>query len=777
MLKRHIIIITFVIASIFYWQSLPTPLFDKSVSTVMLDRNNQLLSAHIAADEQWRFPTINQVPEKFKQAILTFEDKRFEYHPGVDPIAMARALYLNISNGRTVSGGSTISMQVIRLARDNPPRTLWEKLKEVILATRLEFSYSKADILALYASNAPYGGNVVGLEAASWRYFGRTPEHLSWAETATLAVLPNSPALIHPGRNRQRLKEKRDALLATLHDNETLTELEYKLAVLEPLPIKPKRIPHYAPHLLATLMQENASPRIQTTLLKNEQVKIEQLMLQHAEYLALRDIHNLAALVVDNETFEVIAYVGNSQYGKWSERGHAVDIVHRPRSSGSILKPLLFARMIQSGEILPDTLVADLPTQYSGYMPENYDREYRGAVPAKQALARSLNVPAVRMLRQHGVSRFYNYLQQAGMRTLSRPADDYGLTLILGGAEANLWDMATIYANLANTAKQDRYELETHDKKLRVNANEEISDGNLSQFSPATAWLTMKALMEVSRPGAENHWREFTSSRRVAWKTGTSFGLRDAWSIGSDTRYTVAVWVGNASGEGIAGLTGVSSAAPIMFDIFNKLDKPEQDFQAPLHLMRRVQICKDNGYLTTANCPSKEVWIPRESHFQKTSPHHRYVHLDQNRQWQVNSRCESVHNMKHMSWFELPPGQAYYYKQSHSQYRPLPKLRPDCRTSIVANQQHGPIDILYPLPGTRIYIPTDLARQKSRTVFEAVHRQTSATLFWHLDEKYLGVTENFHNLALNITPGKHTLTLVDENGFRVTRRFEVLGQE
>ncbi len=776
MFKRHIMVITVVMASIFYWQSLPDPLFNKPVSTVMLDRNNQLLAAHIAKDEQWRFPTITHVPKKFKSAILTFEDKRFSYHPGVDPIAMARALYLNISNGRKVSGGSTISMQVIRLARDNPPRTVWEKVKEIILATRLEFAYSKEEILALYASNAPFGGNVVGLEAASWRYFGRTPEQLSWAENATLAVLPNSPALIHPGRNRLRLKEKRDALLASLHDNKTLTAIEYKLAVLEPLPIKPRRIPHLAPHLLATLMRNRDSSRIKTTLLRTEQTRIERLMLHHAKYLSLRDIHNLAALVVDNETFEVVAYIGNSPFGSRTEHGHAIDIVHRPRSSGSILKPLLFARMIQSGELLPDTLVADLPTQYAGYMPENYDREYRGAVPAKYALARSLNVPAVRMLREHGVSRFYNFLQKTGMRTLSRPADNYGLTLILGGAEANLWDMASIYANLANTAKQDRYKLETRYKKLRVNASQPVSEGHISQISPATAWLTMKALMEVSRPGTENHWREFTSSRKVAWKTGTSFGLRDAWAIGSDTRYTVAVWVGNASGEGVAGLTGVSSAAPIMFDIFNKLDKPEQDFRAPLHLMKRIQICKDNGYLSNANCASKEVWIPRESHFQKTSPHHRYVHLDNNKQWQVNSRCESVSKMKHVSWFELPPGQAYYYKQTHSQYRPLPKLRPDCRINI-ASKQHGPIDILYPLPGTRIYIPTDLARQKSRTIFEAVHRQTSATLFWHLDEKYLGTTENFHNLALNIAPGKHTLTVVDDNGYRVSRKFEVLGRE
>ncbi|MGD8784596.1 MAG: penicillin-binding protein 1C [Thioalkalispiraceae bacterium] len=776
MLKRHVLFISFVIAGIFYWQCLPEPLFDKPRSTIMLDRNHQLLAAHIAKDDQWRFPDIQTIPEKYKQAILHFEDRRFYYHPGVDPLAMLRALYLNITQWRTVSGGSTITMQVIRLAKDNPPRTLYEKFKEVIQATRLELALSKEEILILHASNAPYGGNVIGLEAASWRYFGRKPAHLSWAESATLAVLPNSPALIHPGKNRTALKQKRDRLLSVLHERDVITDIELKLALLEPLPEKPKPLPHYAPHLLDTLMQASHLPRLKTTVDASIQKNVEQVTRQHASQLELNAIHNLAALVIDNESFEVLAYVGNSQYSTEVEKGHAVDIIQRPRSTGSILKPLLFARMIQSGELLPDTLVPDLPTQYAGYMPENYDRQYRGAVPARQALARSLNVPAVRMLRRHGVSRFYSYLQQAGMTTLSRPADDYGLTLILGGAEGTLWDMASIYANLAYLAKQDRYRLDARYKKIKVASTDSTETNRIAQISPATAWMTLDALLEVSRPGNENYWREFSSSRKVAWKTGTSFGLRDAWAIGSDTNHTVAVWVGNASGEGRAGLTGVSSAAPIMFGIFNKLEKAERWFEQPMHMMKPVTICKRDGYLSTANCASKQVWIPRESHFQLSSPHHRLVHLDQQGQWRVNGRCESVDNMRHISWFELPPGEAFYYQRRHTEYRSLPPLRADCRVHLADTQQHGPIEILYPLAGTRIYIPVDLGKQKSRTIFEAVHRESQSTLFWHLDDKYLGATENFHNLALNIAPGKHTLTLVDEHGYRLSRRFEVLGK-
>ena len=344
-------------------------------------------------------------------------------------------------------------------------------------------------------------------------------------------------------------------------------------------------------------------------------------------------------------------------------------------------------------------------------------------------------------------------LQHAGMSSLNRPADDYGLTLILGGAEGSLWDMTNLYANLAYIAKQDRYDQNTTYRQIQVQEASSTQTSRVSQIGPATAWLTLEALLEVSRPGHENYWREFSSSRKVAWKTGTSYGLRDGWAIGSDSRYTVGVWVGNASGEGKAGLTGIQVAAPILFDVFDKLERPDHWFYAPKHLMKPVYICKDNGYLTNSECASKKIWIPKESHFQQVSPHHHLVHLDKDRRWRVHGRCESVNNMQHVSWFTLPAGQAFYYEKSHSQYHTLPPFRDDCREQLVERKQDGPIDLLYPLPNTRIYIPTDLAQQKSRTVFEAVHREQDAVLFWHLDQHYLGATESFHQLALNITPG------------------------
>lgn len=764
-------------AALAFWFCLPEPLFQEPLSTIVASRDGDLLGAKIASDEQWRFPQPPMVPEKFRIALLQCEDKRFYSHPGVDPLAVLRASALNIFRRKIVSGGSTISMQVIRLARKNPERTVFEKLKEMILALRLELRYSKNTILSLYATYAPFGGNVVGLETASWRYFGRSAQNLSWAETCTLAVLPNNPAMIHPGRNRDSLKKRRDDLMRRLRDADYMTELEFRLGWREPLPQKPLPLPRLAPHLMETLLAQEAHPhRFETTLDKSLQMAVNDIVRQRSTVLAKQFIRNAAALVIDNATFEVMAYVGNSSLSNNREAGYAVDIIRRPRSTGSILKPLLFAAMLQSGDILPTTLVPDLPTQYGGYMPENYDRMYRGAVPAQTALARSLNVPAVRMLKQYGVARFYDVLQHMGMTTLHRSPDRYGLTLILGGAEGTLWDLTSMYANLAHIAKQNGLKRNLRYRRPKVLQGEKTDTERSADIYPAGAWLTLNALLEVARPGIEGHWKNFNSALRVAWKTGTSYGLRDGWAIGSTPRYTVGVWVGNASGEGRTDLTGVGSAAPIMFSIFNHLPNSEW-FEKPVDQMRQVEVCKDDGYLANNLCESETIWIPEESRFNRVSPFHYLVHLDESGSRRVHSQCEPVREMVHKSWFVLPPGQEFFYRKHHLDYELLPPYRDNCLDWIAGAAERHPIGLLYPDLGTKVYIPVDLNGEKEEVVFEAVHRNRDTRLYWHLDEDYIGETKTFHQQALNIQLGIHRLILVDEQGNRLERQFEVLGKE
>ena len=429
-------------ASLWFWQSLPEPLFSAPLSSALYARDGRLLGARIAADGQWRFAPSSEVSEKFSQALMLYEDQRFLAHPGVDPLAIARAARQNWRASRVVSGGSTLTMQVARLSRGNPPRSWGEKLREALLALRLELRYSKPELLALYAAHAPFGGNVVGLEAAAWRYFGHAPAQLSWAEAATLAVLPNSPALIHPARGRAQLQAKRDRLLASLHERGALDALGLQLAQSEALPAAPLPLPRLAPHLLDSLTARQGALHTRSSLDPALQEAVAARLNAHLRRLAAQGVHNGAALIFDNRDFSTLAYVGNRSDTTDAERGYAVDLVQRPRSTGSLLKPLLYAAQLEAGQLSPRSLIPDTPMRFLGFTPENFDRQHRGAVRAQEALALSLNVPAVHNLRDYGVAAFYDLLRQLGLSSLFRTPDGYGLTLVLGGAEASLWELA-----------------------------------------------------------------------------------------------------------------------------------------------------------------------------------------------------------------------------------------------------------------------------------------------------------------------------------------------
>ncbi len=360
--------------------------------------------------------------------------------------------------------------------------------------------------------------------------------------------------------------------------------------------------------------------------------------MEHSATLARQQVNNAAALILDNSTLEVLAYVGNSAA---PAPGHAVDIIRRPRSTGSILKPLLYAAMLDDGSLTPRMLLPDVPTHYEGFSPENFDRQYRGAVPADEALAHSLNVPAVRMLKKYGVARFADLLRGAGMSTLTRPADDYGLTLILGGAEGNLWDITALYAGLANIAATGSAQHVPQFRKPSVMLTGAPGPAPRdSAISIGAAWLTLDALLEVQRPGEEGHWKKFAGSRAIAWKTGTSFGLRDGWAVGTTSRHTVGVWVGNASGEGRPGLTGSGMAAPLMFELFG--DLPASGWiDMPMQALRRIELCANDGYLPFHDCETTSGWVPKDSHFDALSPHNLSLHLDLRGAARVHSDCES----------------------------------------------------------------------------------------------------------------------------------------
>lgn len=770
-----------------YWFSLPRPLFQDPTCMVLEARDGQLLGARIARDGQWRFPYDEDVPEKFRIAVVEFEDKRFFYHPGIDPGAFGRALGQNLRNKRVVSGGSTITMQVIRLARKGKSRTVFEKLVEMILATRLEISFSKKEILALYASYAPFGGNVVGLNAASWRYFGKSPHNLSWAESATLAVLPNSPSLIHPGRNRSRLQEKRDRLLSRLFNKGIIDRTSYELALEEPLPEKPHPLPRRASHLLERAYSEHfknnpdAITRLRTTIDPNLQNSVNEIARRRLTGLKNNEIHNLAILVLEVKSGNVLAYTGNAP-GTGAEHSEDVDIITAARSTGSIMKPLLYAMMLQEGKILPGSLIPDVPTQLGNFRPENYLETFDGVVPARMAVARSLNVPFVRMLQQFGLEKFHYNLKKMGVSTLRKPPAHYGLTLILGGAEASLWDLSGIYCSMARTLREfypnnGAYKL-TGFRPANYLFREDDANSAPRKLvkeppilSADATWFAFGAMEELERPTSEGDWERFESGKPIAWKTGTSFGFRDAWSIGVTPEYVVGVWVGNADGEGRPGLIGVYTAAPVMFDVFDQLPSSKW-FDPPYDAMKKVVVCKKSGYLALDLCEKDTVWGPANAVNVPPCPYHQLILMDKTGRWRVTSRCENPADMVKTPWFVLPPVEEFYFKNNNPNYAPLPLFKTGCDEGMEDGSR--PMQLIYPKFFSKIYVPLDLDGLPGRTVFKIAHRNPSATIHWHLDRQYIGSTTNFHEMALNPPKGKHLLTVVDEKGERLEQAFEIL---
>ena len=748
---RTAIFSTVAVLFVLYLAALPAKLFDKPVCAVLESADGRLMGARIAADGQWRFPAIDTVPEKFAKALITFEDKRFRRHFGVDPLAVARAVRLNAAAGSVRSGASTITMQTIRLSRGDKARTYGEKVIEAILATRLELRCSKREILALYASNAPFGSNVVGLPAASWRYFGRPADELSWAESATLAVLPNAPALIHPGKNRDKLLKKRNSLLDKLCQAGYIDSRECALAKDEPLPVKPSPMPDLAHHYLETRRLADGDGMFRSSLDYGLQTRAEAIMARHAETFATNEVNNAAAVILDVRSGKPVVYCGNVEGD--------VDVVQAPRSSGSTLKPFLYGAMLDEGSILPGMLIADTPFHYKDFTPNNFNLTFDGAVPASDVIRRSLNVPAVRMLQEYGIDRFISVLTEAGFTTITRGAEIYGLSLILGGAEIKLCDLAEAYRRAAlklseygaGAVRKDDYPL-----------------------SAGAVWCTFDVLSGVSRPEEEGDWQTFSSVRKVAWKTGTSYGNRDAWSVGVTPDYIVAVWVGNCDGSGRPLLTGVGYAAPVMFDLFNILP-PTGWFPVPENDLREVAVCPRSGHPVSDICleghPEAHpdtVLVPVAPRTPDVCPYHRIVHLSPDGAYQVNSDCCPVSDMVNVSWFVLPPAQEWYYMRSHSDYRRLPPLHP----SMAGSSGTGILEIIYPQSGMTVASPVALGTRDRGVVFSAAHADPQAVLYWHLDDTYLGsTTRGEHKMKAVPAPGCHLLVVIDSNGNTASVRF------
>ncbi|MGQ9630446.1 MAG: penicillin-binding protein 1C [bacterium] len=785
----------FLLPLLVYWAiPLPDPPFPDEYSAVVLDEGGQVLRVFLNGNQQWCFPPDGrqEIPEKLRKAVLCYEDRYFLYHPGVNPASLVRALFQNISAGRIVSGGSTITMQVARLMRPKR-RTLGNKLLEILQALKIELRYSKGEILRMYLDHAPYGGNIIGYRIASLKYFGKNPEALTWGEAAILAVLPNAPGLVSPTIDREKLTQKRNRLLGALLEGGKIDCETYQLALLEPVPEDTLLFPIYAPHLAQSLkdrFEKNPGHAgiVRTTIIREHQQNLEEMVRQHMKHLSSRGIRNGAALVVETESGKVRAYVGSQDFFDWGSKGQ-VDGVQAPRSAGSILKPFLYALCIDEGLILPQTMIKDVPSNFGSFSPTNANMKFGGLVSAKEALVNSLNVPAVRLLNEYGVYKFYLFLKSAGLRTLFRPPDDYGLTLIIGGAEVNLYDLAMLYRGLGNGGRFGLLRLleeEANGPALSQPIRRgqrwiDRPDGkghaaarpySRSLISPGASYLTLNMLRELKRPDAEYYWEQYQNQWPLAWKTGTSYGQRDAWAVGVSPQWTIAVWVGNFDGEGDANLRGSSCAAPLLFDIFNYLPKDPQKswFERPTADLSPVEICLETGFLAGPDCENRvAVEAPRRMKPLKLCPYHKSIYVTSDEKHRVCSLCWEPGGYKRVTRLFYPPDVAQYLRERGQIIADIPPHKKECP----GRSGHDSLQIVYPQQDARLWIPRDLDGSLQKVTLRAAHLEKGQLVYWYLDHVFKGTSRERHAMAVDLQRGWHTLEVVDEEGNRDRKRFYV----
>lgn len=774
MTKKYLIGILCVLG-IWFYNCLPSTLFNVNYSTILLASEGELLSAKIAKDGQWRFPEVKTVPEKFEKAITTFEDKYFRYHPGINPVSLTSAIYNNIKNDAIVSGGSTITMQLMRMSRGSKSRTYYQKIVEIIWAFRTELKYSKDEILSMYCSYAPFGGNVVGIEAASWRYFNRAPNNLSWAEAACLAVLPNAPSLIHLGRNRNALLEKRNRLLHQLYRDDTIDAETLKLALLEPIPNKPHRLPNKAQHLMLRAEKDHLNEQVVRTSIRDHfQNQAQKILKQYHKKLAANEVHNAAIMVVDNRTKQVICYIGNT-YSSNPEHGSYVDIISSRRSTGSILKPFLYASCLDDGLINPRSFVRDTPLQISGFTPQNYHRKFNGLENVNLALSKSLNIPFVNLLREYGVSKFRTKLGETNLVGVSKPADHYGLSLILGGAEESLWNITKAYSSVAyqlNSSFEHPFKYPKNNFKSLSYLQDEkfhFEESVSSPYSHAALWFTSNTLKNVVRPYTEQGREILGLNKNISWKTGTSYGFRDAWAVGYTPDYTVGVWVGNADGEGRPGLTGISSAAPLLFSIFNLL-RSDNEFEIPYEQIVESDICLISGMKSGKYCDNSTTeLIPKSSENTERCKYHIKQMVTTDESFSLSESCLRNKDWKFKNYLSLSPVEDWYYKKVNPFYEKIPPIHPGC-----AKQYRSQMQFIYPNESNKIKIPKEIDGEVGRCIFEIAHKIPEIKVYWHLADQFLGVSQNEHTIEFYTKPGDYKLVAIDESGNEISKFISIV---
>jgi penicillin-binding protein 1C len=736
----------------FPWENLERP-----PAVVVTDHAGEPLRFFLPADERWRFPVkLSELPPELPRALVASEDRRFYGHFGVDLMAVFRAAWSNVRAGGVVSGASTIPMQIARMAAPGP-RTLTAKIRESFRAIQLERRYSKDELLEIYLNLTPYGGNLEGIGTAAWFYFGKPPDQLSLGEIALLTALPRSPVRYDPVLHPQAAKTARDRVLRQLAERGAFPKEEIEHAMRQPVPRTRRKVPMAAPHFSEQVAgMFPGQRRIHTTLDRRLQSVAEEQVANRIRDLRNQGIGNAAVVVIENGTRSVRALVGSAGFQETYFKGQVNGAVAR-RSPGSTLKPFLYAMAMDQGRIIPDTYLLDIPTDFSGYVAENYDDQYRGRVTVRDALIQSLNACTVRLLSEVGLADFHRLLKDGGLATLDRPAYRYGLPLVLGSGEVTLLDLTNLYATLANQGEYEPYRV--------VESDGEENHAPAQLVSREAAALVTQILTDVRRPDLPESWDLAVGVPAVAWKTGTSYGHRDAWAVGFSRSYTIGVWVGNFDGRPRKGISGSQHAGPLLFDLFRSLEpaggpRPD-DWVRRVRNLDQIELCAESHELPGPFCPLRirATYIPGKTRLRECT-YHRRVMVDAETGDLLSGDCvrERPHVFRQLTVF--PAELVAWWRAQGSPISEPPRMSAACR-GVPAGEAPR---IVSPAAATPYRVRRDTPAEYQRIPLIAHAGAEASRLFWYQDGLLVAATDPGENHFLPSEPGEHRLVVTDDLG-------------
>ncbi len=730
------------------------PLTPASYSTVVLDKDGQILSAYLNKDDIWRIKTTrDEVSPYFLKAIVNKEDKYFYYHPGVNLVSVVKAVFNNVISEKKPVGASTITMQVVRMLQPKK-RTYAAKATEVLRAIQLELHFSKREILEMYLNLIPYGSNIEGIKTASLLYLQKHPSRLSPAEATLLSVVPNHPQLLKSARNTPELAKYNLRWLNFYARKGIFTEKETKIARSEQVIIKRTALPRLAPHFCNRLKSDDASPYIQTPINLGLQQFVQESVTSYLNKLKSLGLQNAMAMVVDNRTMEVVAYCGSAGYADNPDGGQ-VDGIQAVRSPGSTLKPFLYGLAVQKGLLSSKTILYDVPSDFDGYTPKNFTDTYQGQISMRDALQLSLNIPAVSLLQEYGVKKYIDDLKRAGFSSVKANEDKLGLSMILGGCGVKMEELVKLYAALANYGNL----------REPVFYSNQSSKKSQALMDSSAAYIISNILSGIQRPDFPNNFEFTYKLPKIAWKTGTSFGKRDAWAIGYNPNYTVGVWLGNFKGTGVPQLSGAEVATPLLFSLFNQIDqKPAAWYKMPGSLMIK-EVCSLTGLPRNSFCETIQYdeFIDKV-HYKKKCNHLQSVWVNPAGTFSYCNACLDRSAAVLEKYPYYPPKYLEFLQNNGLPYVRIPPHNPACQLM----SRSGELAITSPRNGGSYFV-----QGNEELELKAATGNTEEEIIWYHNNRYLGKRMMSKSLFIKPDIGKNTVTCTDKRGKSVSVSFEV----